>query len=93
MGFKTVDLRVLSEELGVNYFEVKEKQRLIERIVKLRGDHGLSQIELGKMIGVSQGRIAQIESGVGTSRISFDVIFNIIHALGFNCEVRLRKAA
>ncbi len=93
MAFKTVDLRLLSQELGVNYFEMKEKQRLIERIIKLRAEFGLSQAELAGMVGVSQGRIAQIESGIGTSRISFDVIFHIINALGFNCEVRLKRTA
>lgn len=54
---------------------------------------GLSRVELAKRVGVTQSRIAQIESGIGTSKTSFDVLFNIIIVLGFDYEVRLRKAA
>jgi predicted XRE-type DNA-binding protein len=93
MPFKKIELNKLASDLGVNYFEMKEKQRLIDRIRNLRKEQNLSQAQLAEKIGVSQSRIAQIESGIGTSKISFDVIFNIIHELGFNCEVRLKKAA
>lgn len=88
-----MDLSVLAKQLGVNESEVKEKQRLIERIIRLRKQMGLSQVELAKRLSVSQSRIAQIESGIGTSRISFDVLFNIITVLGFNYEVRLKRVA
>jgi predicted XRE-type DNA-binding protein len=93
MPFKSIDLDTLAKELNVNAAEVREKQRLIDRIVKLRKQMGLSQTELAKRVSVSQSRIAQIEAGVGTSKISFDILFNIINHLGFNCEVRLRKVA
>jgi len=93
MPFKKVEIDKLASDLGVNYFEIKEKQRLIDRIKNLRKEQNLSQAQLAERIGVSQSRIAQIESGIGTSKISFDVIFHIIHELGFNCEVRLKKAA
>jgi len=42
---------------------------------------------------VSQARIAQIESGIGTAKISFDVLFNILVALGYDYRVVTRKAA
>lgn len=93
MPFKEKTLEQLAKELNTNLTEVREKQRLIERIVKLRKDAKLSQVALAKKAGVSQARIAQIESGIGTSRISFDVLFNIIHTLGFECQVRLKKLA
>lgn len=93
MPFKAIDLTALAKQLGINESEVREKQRLIERVIKLRKQNGLSQVELAKRVGVSQSRIAQIESGVGTSKISFDVLLNIISVLGFNYEVRLKKAA
>ena len=48
MPFKTIDLSVLAKQLGVNESEVKEKQRLIERIIRLRKQMGLSQVELAK---------------------------------------------
>ena len=93
MPFKKIELNKLASDLGVNYFEMKEKQRLIDRIRNLRKEQNLSQAQLAEKIGVSQSRIAQIESGIGTSKISFDVIFNIIHELGFNCEAHLKKAS
>jgi predicted transcriptional regulator len=93
MPFKKVDMETLASDFGLSYFEIKEKQRLIDRIKKLRKEQNLSQAQLAEKIGVSQSRIAQIESGVGTSKISFDVIFHIINELGFKCEVRLKKAA
>jgi transcriptional regulator with XRE-family HTH domain len=93
MPFKTINLSILAKQLGINEPEVREKQRLIERIIRLRKEMGLSQLELAKRLGVSQSRIAQVESGIGTSKISFDVLLNIISVLGFNYEVRLKKAA
>lgn len=93
MPFKRINLEQTAHELGVNSFEIKEKQRLIERIKKLRKEQNLSQAQLAQRIGVSQGRIAQIESGIGTTKISFDVILHIINELGFNYEVRLKRAA
>jgi DNA-binding XRE family transcriptional regulator len=93
MPFKKINLEQTAYELGVNYFEIKEKQRLIERIKKLRKEQNLSQAQLAQRIGVSQGRIAQIESGIGTNKISFDIILHIINELGFNYEVRLKRAA
>lgn len=93
MPFKNIDLAVLAKQLNVNEADVREKQRLIERIVKLRKQMSLSQADLAKRMNVSQSRIAQIESGIGTSKISFDVLFHVINHLGFSCEVRLRKFA
>ena len=73
--------------------EVREKQRLINMIVKVRKAKKMSQVMLAKKLGVSQARVAQIESGVGTAKISFDVIFSILTALGYDYRVTTRKAA
>lgn len=72
---------------------VRKKQKLIERIVKMRKEKGLSQTALAKQIGVSQSRIAQIESGVGTSKITFDILFHILNVLGFSFQIRILKTA
>lgn len=93
MPFKEIDPEKLADKLGINYAEVLEKQKLIDKIVEMRHNTHLSQTALAQRIGVTQSRIAQIESGVGTSRISFDVLFNIIHALGFEFQILLRKTA
>lgn len=72
---------------------IREKQRLIDMIAKIRRSKKMSQAALAKKLGVSQARIAQIESGVGTAKISFDVLFNILVTLGYDYRVVTKKAA
>jgi len=93
MPWKELTLRRFAESVGANVAEVREKQRLIEMISKIRKQQELSQAALAKKVGVSQARIAQIESGIGTAKISFDVLFNILVALGYDYRVVTRKAA
>ena len=93
MPWKEVTLQELAKSVGANVSEVREKQRLIAMIVRIRKAQELSQAGLAKKIGVSQARIAQIESGVGTAKISFDVLFNILVALGYDYRVVTTKAA
>lgn len=93
MAWKDVTLRQLAKSLGANISEVREKQRLIEMIIKIRKAQKLSQAALAKKIGVTQSRIAQIESGIGTAKISFDILFNILVALGYDYRVVTSKAA
>lgn len=93
MAWKEVSIEELAESLGVNANEVREKQRLIQQIVKSRKRLKLSQAALAKKVGVTQGRIAQIEAGVGTAKMSFDVLLNILTVLGFDFKIVSRKAA
>ena len=93
MPWKEISVEQLAKSLGANVTEVREKQRLINMIVKVRKAKKMSQVMLAKKLGVSQARVAQIESGVGTAKISFDVIFSILTALGYDYRVTTRKAA
>lgn len=93
MPWKEMSVEQLAKSLGANVTEVREKQRLIAMIIKVRKAKKMSQAVLAKKLGVSQARVAQIESGVGTSKISFDVIFSILTALGYDYRVTTRKAA
>ena len=93
MPWKEMDIEELAESLGVNANEVREKQKLIDQIIKARKAAGLSQAALAKEVGVSQGRIAQIESSVGTSKITFDVLLNILTQLGFDFKVVPKRVA
>lgn len=83
----------VAESLGVDVAEVKEKQNLIQQIVKLRKARKISQSALAKMLGVTQSRIAQIESGIGTAYVTFDVLLNILLVLGYKFRIILKKAA
>src|SRR3989338_7711537 len=82
MPWKDVDIAQYAKSKGINTAEVRAKQHLMALIAKTRGAAGITQSELGRRVGVSQGRIAQIESGVGTSKITFDVLFHVLAALG-----------
>ena len=93
MSWKEVSLDKIAKSLGADLAEVREKQRLMEMIVKVRKTRRLSQASLAKKMGVSQSRIAQIESGIGTSNVTFDVLFHILTALGYDYKVVTKKAA
>jgi predicted XRE-type DNA-binding protein len=93
MAWKEVTVEELAKSLGANVAEVREKQRLVKLIVKTRKDKDLSQAALAKKLEISQARVAQIESGVGTAKVTFDVLFNMLVALGLDYKVVTRKAA
>lgn len=93
MAWKELSLSELAESLGVSLAEVREKQRLIDQIIKVRRTRRLSQAALAKKLGLSQSRVAQIESGVGTSTISFDVLLSILVMLGYEFKVVTKEAA
>ena len=93
MAWKEISVEQLAKTLGVNAAEVREKQKIIQLIIAARKKAKLSQAALAKKIGVTQGRIAQIESGVGTSKMTFDVLLNILMALGYDFKIVSKKAA
>jgi len=93
MAWKEVSIEALAKSLGANVTEIREKQRLVGLIVKTRKEKKLSQAVLAKKLGISQARIAQIESGVGTAKVTFDILFNLLVALGLDYRVVTKKAA
>lgn len=93
MAWKEVNAEELAASLGINASEAREKQKLMQLIVKIRKEGKVSQAALAKKVGVSQGRIAQIESGIGTSKVSFDVLLNLLRALGYDFKIVAKKSA
>ena len=93
MPFKEIKTRALAKDLGINFEEVKEKQRLIGKIIEVRKAKKMSQVSLAKKMNLTQSRIAQIESGVGTAKITFDVLFNVLHSLGYSVKLQVKKSA
>lgn len=92
MAWKEMTTEELAQSLGVNAKEVQEKQKLIQLIIKVRKARGLSQAALAKKVGVSQSRIAQVESGVGTAKVTFDVLLNILMVLGYDFTIVPKRA-
>jgi len=93
MAWKEMNVSELAKSLGVDVAEAREKQRLMKLITTTRKAEKISQVALAKKVGVSQSRIAQIESGVGTTRISFDVLLSVLRALGFEFKIVSKRVA
>lgn len=93
MAWKEMNVEELAKSLGVNASEVREKQKLIQLILKVRKEQKFSQAALAKKAGVTQSRIAQIESGIGTSKVTFDVLLGILIILGYDFRILPKKAA
>ncbi len=93
MPWKTVTAAEFAKAHGLDIREIKEKQHLMLLIAKERKSRGMTQAALAKKIGVTQGRIAQIESGIGTSRTSFDVLLGLLTKLGYQFKIVTKKAA
>lgn len=83
----------LARDLGIDIHEVREKLRMSAAIEKRRKEMGLTQAALAKRVGLSQSRIAQIEAGVGTAKVTFDVLLNILRALGVDYRITLKRRA
>ena len=93
MPWKEITVEQLAESLGLNATEIREKQKLIQQIIKARKRLGLSQADLAAKVGVTQGRIAQIESGVGTRKVTFDVLLQLLCSLGYEFKIVSKRAA
>jgi transcriptional regulator with XRE-family HTH domain len=86
MPFKEIITQQLAQKLGVNYQEVKQKQSLIDIIIEIRKAKRMSQATLAKKMDLTQSRLVQIESGVGTAKVPFEVLFNVLQTLGYSVE-------
>lgn len=92
MPWVTLSLEELAKELGIDYAETRQKHDLIKKAISIRKKRGVTQTELAKRMKVSQARVCKIESRIGTDKISFEVIFKMLAALGYVCRVTLTKA-
>ena len=93
MAWKEMTVDELAKSLGVDVHEVREKHRLIELIKKARKEKKLSQVQLAKKMGVTQGRIAQIESRVGTAKVTLEILLSIIRELGYEYKIVAKRVA
>lgn len=91
MTWKEMTVEEMAKSLGVDAYEIREKHRLIELIKKARKEKKMSQAQLAKKIGVTQGRIAQIESRVGTSKVNLEVLLSILRELGYGYKIVAKK--
>jgi len=91
MPWKELNIEEWARKRGIDINELREKEKLIKRIVSIRKNLKLTQADIAKLVGVSQSRIAQIESRIKIEKISFDVLINILRAMGYGFTVSTRK--
>jgi len=71
---------------------IKEKKKLIEKLIAKRDKLKLSQAAVAKMIGSKQPAIARMESGQ-VSEVSMDFLVKVAMALKVSISIRARKVA
>ena len=91
MGWQALTTKKLAKELGIDFAELKAKHALVEKIIKARNRKKLTQEDLANMIGKSQSWIAKVESGIGTKRVTFETLFKILSALGYDYKISTKK--
>ena len=91
MAFKTVNTKKLAKKLGVDLAEIEVKHSLISKIISIRKRKKLTQEDLANMIGKSQSWIAKIESGIGTKKVNFETLFQILSALGYEYKISTKR--
>jgi transcriptional regulator with XRE-family HTH domain len=67
-------------------FPLKFSLQLRQHLKALRKKHGLTQAQLGKALGISQARIAEIEANPGL--VNFEQMLELLSALGVSLVLR-----
>ena len=75
----------------VDAFPVRFPNQLRQHLRALRKRHGLTQAQLGALIGVSQARIAEIEANPGL--VNFEQLMKLLSVLGVSLTLQEGTAA
>lgn len=70
----------------VEIYPVRFPDQLRQHLRALRKKHGLTQAQLGKRIGVSQARIAEIEANPGL--VNFEQLMKLLSVLGVSLTLQ-----
>ncbi|MGE3482446.1 MAG: helix-turn-helix domain-containing protein [Gammaproteobacteria bacterium] len=71
-------------------FPVRFPDQLRQHLRALRKRHGLTQAQLGALIGVSQARIAEIEANPGL--VNFEQLMKLLSVLGVSLTLQEEAA-
>lgn len=72
-------------------YPIRFSAQLRQHLRALRKKHGLTQAQVGELIGVSQARIAEIEANPGL--VSFEQMLQLLSALGVTLSLQEEPAA
>lgn len=93
MAWKEKSIHSTIKLLGADPDLIREKHILIDLIKKARKEQAITQSQLAKKLGLTQGRIAQIESKVGTYNVTLDILLSILNSLKYTYKINVRKQA
>lgn len=89
-NFKDHLKKELKDKQFKKYYDEYGKQlEIAYEILKLRKQKGLSQLELAKRIGTTQGNVARIESG--KQNFTTEILQRIASACGRNIKIEFVK--
>ncbi len=69
-------------------YPIQISSQLSEHLKSLRKEQGLTQTQLGQLLGVGQARVADIEKNPGLVRV--DQLLQILHALDARLALKVR---
>lgn len=72
-------------------FPVRFPDQLRQHLRALRKRHGITQAQLGELVGVSQARIAEIEANPGL--VNFEQLMKLLSVLGVSLTLHQEAAA
>ncbi len=81
-----------SDEFRMVFDEHRFYLQVAHLIADLRSKAGISQVELAKRAGVSQPMVARLEIGDSSRTPTFDTIFKVLRALGYQMSINVQKA-
>ena len=81
-----------NDEFRMNFDEHRFYLQIAHLISDLRSRTGISQVELAKRSGVSQPMVARLEKGDSSRTPTFDTIFKVLRALGYQMSINVQKA-
>src|SRR5680860_646315 len=69
-------------------YPIQTSSQLSEHLKSLRKEKGLTQTQLGQLLGIGQARVADIEKNPGLVRV--DQLLQILHALDDRLALKVR---
>ena len=85
-----LERQLKSKDLKIQFDERRFYLQIAHLISDLRASSGMSQAALAKAAGVSQPLIARLEVGDKQRTPSFDMVFKVLKALGYQMEINVR---
>lgn len=91
-NYEEFEARLLENpEIRREYEALKPRYDMIRSLIKRRGELGLSQTELARLIGTKQPAISRLEKGDYNTTLS--TFFKVAEALDLDISLKARKPA